>query len=92
MLVPCPWCGSRNAAEFRFVGECTEAPGPDVLSPATWRSYLYVRSNPAGWVTEMMYHRAGCRRYFLLDRHTVTNECGASRPPAAPAERPGDQR
>jgi heterotetrameric sarcosine oxidase delta subunit len=74
ILVPCPWCGPRNALEFGHVGEVITRPQPDSATPEQWRAYLYLRSNPCGWVTENWYHRAGCRRYFAIERHTLTNE------------------
>jgi len=55
------------------VGEQRARPG-DGTGPEPWRSYLYLRSNPAGWVTEGWYHRAGCRRYLTVERDTLTNE------------------
>lgn len=76
ILLPCPWCGPRNSAEFRYVGEPTPRPGPDATSQQ-WRRYLYVRSNLKGWVTENWYHRAGCRRYISVQRHTETNQTRA---------------
>ena len=78
MLLRCPWCGSRNADEFRYVGESTARPDPAGVSPARWRRYLYFHANPHGWVREGWYHRAGCRRHFVIERHTVTNEVRAS--------------
>jgi sarcosine oxidase, subunit delta len=76
--LPCPWCGLRNVSEFRHLGESTSRPDPATVAPAEWRHYLYVRANVRGWVDESWYHRAGCRRYFHLQRHTVSNE---TRPP-----------
>lgn len=52
-------------------------PDPNAVDPATWRSYLYLRDNPAGWVDETWLHRSGCRRYLAAERHTVTNEIRA---------------
>ncbi|MDQ3538789.1 MAG: sarcosine oxidase subunit delta [Actinomycetota bacterium] len=83
MLVPCPWCGPRNVAEFRYVGERRARPDPSTADAAAWRGYLYLQVNPAGWVEETWYHRAGCRQYFVADRHTVDNQIRASRPPDA---------
>ncbi len=74
ILIPCPWCGPRNASEFHYIGEQTQRPDPTTAEPETWRTYLYVRRNPAGWVTESWMHRAGCRQFFAAERHTVTNE------------------
>ncbi len=70
----CPNCGRRNVAEFRYVGERQARPDPRTADPATWRTYLYLRANPAGWTDETWLHRAGCRRYLAVRRHTVTNE------------------
>ncbi len=77
ILLPCPWCGPRNSAEFRYVGESIARPHPEA-PPQQWRRYLYLRANPRGWVTETWYHRAGCRRYIWVQRHTETNETRAA--------------
>ena len=74
ILVPCPHCGPRNSSEFRFVGEPHARPDVATATPEAWNSYLYLKDNPAGWQKESWYHRAGCRRYFAIERHTVTNE------------------
>ncbi|HTX00536.1 MAG TPA: sarcosine oxidase subunit delta [Acidimicrobiales bacterium] len=76
--LPCPYCGLRNSAEFAYQGESRSRP-PAGSDPATWRSYLYLRHNPAGWTTESWYHRSGCRRFLVVERHTVTNEVRAAR-------------
>ena len=80
--IPCPHCGPRNALEFRYVGEVSERPDPNETGIEEWRTFLYTRNNPAGWTTETWYHSAGCRQHFVVERHTVTNEVRASRPPA----------
>ena len=36
--------------------------------------YLFFRRNVNGWQTEWWLHRDGCRRWFLAERHTSTNE------------------
>lgn len=72
--LPCPHCGLRNVSEFRHVGEVVPRPDPATATPQDWRAYLYLRSNPAGWTDESWYHGSGCRRFFKLRRHTVTNE------------------
>jgi sarcosine oxidase subunit delta len=78
ILVPCPWCGPRGSAEFRFVGDAGERPDPSTAAPDEWRAYLYLQGNEAGFVKETWYHRAGCRRYFAVERHRVTNEIRAA--------------
>ena len=30
--------------------------------------------NPAGWLLENWYCSSGCRRFFTVERHTVTSE------------------
>ncbi|MGH3516751.1 MAG: sarcosine oxidase subunit delta [Haloechinothrix sp.] len=74
ILLPCPWCGPRDAAEFGYIGEVVVRPDPATATREQWRDYLYHRANPADWTTERWYHRMGCRRYLILRRHTVTNE------------------
>jgi sarcosine oxidase, subunit delta len=79
ILLPCPWCGPRDAGEFHHLGEAVARPDPGTADPAQWREYLYVRSNQRDWTSETWYHRAGCRRYIRVERHTETNEVRASR-------------
>lgn len=83
ILLPCPYCGPRNASEFHYVGELSTRPIPNETSPEEWRAFLYLRENPAGWTTETWFHRAGCRRYLVVERHTVTNEVRGARLPDA---------
>ena len=90
ILLDCPNCGPRDASEFRCSGERHGRPDPGVATPEQWRAYLYLRDNTAGWVSETWLHRAGCRRYLVVERHTVTNEVREVRECAAP--RHGPQR
>lgn len=82
LLVPCPNCGPRPAADFRYLGETQPRPGPSSTTPEQWRAYLYLRDNPAGWIRETWYCRSGCRRYFVLERNTASNEFRDSPSPA----------
>ncbi|WP_028925247.1 sarcosine oxidase subunit delta [Pseudonocardia acaciae] len=77
VVLPCPWCGPRNVSEFRHLGEVVRRPDPEDVTPEQWRGYLYLRRNAAGWTRESWYHSAGCRRYFQVSRHTVSNEVRA---------------
>ncbi len=72
--IPCPYCGLRNASEFRHVGELRTRPDPQSATPAQWRDYLYGQRNVADWSVESWYHTFGCRRFVSVERHTVTNE------------------
>ncbi len=74
LLVPCPHCGPRNAADLRYIGPAHTRPDPNSTTPEEWRSYLYLESNPADWISETWHCRSGCRRYFKVQRHTVTNQ------------------
>ena len=74
IVVPCPSCGPRNSSALRNAGEVVPRPDPDTATLTEWRSYLYLRENPASWVTETWYCRNGCRRYFTIERNTATNE------------------
>lgn len=74
LLIPCPYCGPRNSTDMRYLGETHGRPDPNNTSPEEWRTYLYLRDNPAGWMEETWYCRSGCRRHFTVERNTVTNE------------------
>jgi heterotetrameric sarcosine oxidase delta subunit len=80
MMVPCPWCGPRDAGEFRQAGEVIPRPDPASATPAQWRAYLYLRANSRGWATETWYHRMGCRGFITMQRHTETHEIRAAWP------------
>src|SRR5258707_6497693 len=81
ILLPCPWCGPRDASEFGHVGESSPRPDPAAASPAQWRSYLYLRANTCGWVAETWYHRLGCRRVIQVARPTPTHQTRETPPP-----------
>lgn len=81
MHLPCPWCGYRNVSEFAYEGELVERPDPATTTPEEWRSYLYLRANPAGRLEEGWYHRAGCRRFFVAVRDTTDNTVLETRRP-----------
>ncbi len=73
LVITCPHCGPRNDNEFTFNGEVI--PRPDVSTdPATWRRYLYMKTNAAGWQEERWFHVSGCRRFLMIERNLDTNE------------------
>ncbi len=86
VVIPCPHCGSRNVSEFAYQGEAKARPDVGSVTPAEWRHYLYSHHNRAGWTTEGWYHRAGCRRFIKVERHTVTNEVRAAGGPRSPRD------
>lgn len=82
LSIPCPWCGPRDETEFRNGGEAgiVRPPDPAALDDSAWAGFLFMRSNPKGWHSERWYHAAGCRRWIVVERHTVTSEIRSSVP------------
>ncbi|MEU9481040.1 sarcosine oxidase subunit delta family protein [Streptomyces sp. NPDC048191] len=76
LLIPCPWCGPRDEAEFHYGGQA-HVPYPEnpaSLTDEEWARYLFFRDNPKGPFAERWSHAAGCRRWFNAVRDTATNE------------------
>jgi sarcosine oxidase, subunit alpha len=76
LLIPCPWCGPRDEAEFHYGGQA-HVPYPEepaALGDEDWARYLFFRDNPKGPFAERWSHAAGCRRWFNAVRDTSTNE------------------
>lgn len=71
MIVDCPWCGMRDAAEFQYRGELIARPDGDDLD--AWRRYLYSRRNHNGVVAERWYHGRGCRSFLRIERDVTSN-------------------
>ncbi|HZJ49308.1 MAG TPA: sarcosine oxidase subunit delta [Actinomycetota bacterium] len=90
ILIPCPNCGPRNVSEFRYVGESIARPDPNSATQEQWRAYLYEKSNPAGWMTESWFHRAGCGRFLKVERDTISNEVRAVKLEEAAAGKGGN--
>ncbi len=76
LLIPCPWCGPRDEAEFHYGGQAHVAypENPSALTDEEWARYLFFRDNPKGPFAERWSHAAGCRRWFNAVRDTGTNE------------------
>ena len=79
LLIPCPWCGARDETEFSYGGEAhIERPiKPAAMSDDQWADYLFLRTNPKGRHLERWVHSQGCRRWFNVERHTVSHEITA---------------
>ena len=88
IVLHCPNCGSRNSAEFRYRGEIHPRPEVATTDPQTWRNYLWNHANDAGWTTELWHHATGCRRFLILERHTLTNEIRRISPTGNPEVSP----
>ena len=80
LKVNCPNCGHRQYDEFWFGGELAPhdahpehgAPQSDALNADFERVWL--RINCAGVQSERWFHHAGCRRWLVAERNTLTNE------------------
>lgn len=77
LLIPCPHCGDRDEAEFRYGGEVHPHSGPRSETPISteqWGERLFLRNNSAGVITESWFHLHGCQRWIELNRDTRTDE------------------
>lgn len=80
LLIACPYCGERAETEFTYGGEAGIArpSDPQALSDEQWADYLFMRKNPRGPHRELWNHVQGCRRWFEVERDTLTYEIKAS--------------
>ncbi|GEP39142.1 sarcosine oxidase subunit delta [Nocardioides psychrotolerans] len=85
LRIPCPHCGERDATEFHYGAAAgVDYPtDPAALTDGEWAAYLFVRANPRGWFRERWFHAAGCRLWFHVERHTVTDQVRTVREGAA---------
>ena len=74
LIITCPWCGPRHQTEFSYGGEAhiVRPRNTDALTDAQWAEYLFMRNNPKGRHPEQWGHTYGCRRWFNVERDTVT--------------------
>ncbi len=79
-LISCPFCGERAESEFSCGGEAgiTRSKETEKLSDAEWADYLFMRTNPRGQYRELWNHAQGCRRWFVVERDTVSYVISAS--------------
>lgn len=75
LLIPCPWCGARDEGEFRYGGDAhvPRPARPSELSDDAWADYLFMQTNTKGVHLERWCHAHGCRRWFNVARHTVSD-------------------
>jgi len=91
LLIPCPWCGPRDEAEFGYGGDVAAAADravPATVGDANWADRLYLRTNPHGWHDEYWLHRHGCGRWFVARRHMVTHAIAGTAPPGGELPEP----
>ena len=80
-LIDCPFClEARAESEFSCAGEAfIERPvDPDGVTDQAWGDYVFFRTNTKGVFWEQWVHSQGCRKYFIIQRHTATNHIVAS--------------
>ena len=73
LLIKCPWCGERAETEFSCGGEAgiNDLPDPDAERCRVGGlpvSFARTRGRPQGTLES----RQGCRRWFGVERDTVT--------------------
>jgi len=75
LMLECPCCGAMaDETELAPGGEAhLKRVGPDG-SDADFEAYLFDRTNPKGVHFERWRHAAGCGKWFLAARNTVTLE------------------
>jgi len=90
LLINCPYCGPRDEHEFSYGGEAhiVRPKQPEKLSDEEWAGYLFLRTNPKGAHRERWCHAHGCRRWFNVERDTLSHKIVAvyemgARPPRA---------
>ena len=74
MLIPCPYCGPRDASEFTYCGDATVTrPDDSDTRIDQWADYIYQRRNPAGDHQDYWHHTQGCRSVITVQRNTLTH-------------------
>ena len=77
LRIPCPYCGERDEAEFRYGGEVPGSIPQTDVGDRAWADYLFARDNPKGLVHERWCHSHGCGQWFHVVRDTVTHRIHA---------------
>ncbi|WP_413989648.1 sarcosine oxidase subunit delta [Labrys okinawensis] len=77
LRIPCPHCGLRDEFEFRYRGDASVRRPAAGADAEAFYTYVYERTNPAGWHLEWWLHVSGCRRLLKVARHTVSHEIQA---------------
>lgn len=75
LLIRCPYCGEeREEEEFTYSDEAFIARPlePEALTDEEWAEYLFMRQNTKGTHYEQWAHTAGCRKFFVVKRDTLS--------------------
>ena len=74
LLISCPFCGPRSEDEFAFGGDATVVTQKEQSNTEAFADQIFLRVNPKGWHKEFWVHRYGCRRWMIIERHTVSHQ------------------
>jgi len=77
LLIHCPYCKeARDQSEFSPAGEAFIArpESPEGISDEEWADYVFYRTNHKGNHWEQWVHTNGCRKYFLVERSTISHQ------------------
>jgi sarcosine oxidase subunit delta len=87
LIITCPWCGPREQTEFAYGGEAHIVRPQDThpLHDEQWGDYVFMRKKPRGRHLEQWGHAFGCRRWFNVERDTVTYAIESVYKPGEPA-------
>ena len=77
-MMNCPLNGLRNINAFVYGGQVKAMPDHRSVSDAEWADYLFNRTNTRGDYRELWNHAQGCRRWFGVERDTVTYKIAKS--------------
>jgi len=80
LMIGCPHCQRRPAAEFHYGGPLRERPEPDAATDE-WIAYTYDQPNRRDVQWVWWFNSAACREWFLVRRDTRTNQVLESRLP-----------
>jgi len=73
MLIPCPWCGARDVAEFTYGRDAADRPAHSAADQV-FADHVFLRDNPRGRTAEYWQHTGGCRAWIRVERDTLTHE------------------
>ena len=76
---PCPYCGPRDETEFLYQTDAGRTRPARGVSDADWSRYRFFRRNAKGAAAELWLHAAGCGRYLVIERDTLTHAVIASK-------------
>ncbi len=74
MIINCPICGPREAAEYSYIGDATRVrPEADNIDLNSWSDYVHQRQNPRGNHHEHWQHSGACRSILCVTRDTLSH-------------------